>query len=73
MSVAWALEMFALYVTTVGALLLFLYLWRSPRLAEAWSTAEGRLEYQKHRRRLVIGVGLLAVWLVVEDLALIFL
>lgn len=70
---AWVLNSFGLYLTTVSALLIFLYLWRSPQLADAWSTAEGKVEYAKHRRRLMIAVGLLSAWLVIENLAIIFL
>jgi len=65
----WVLDTVGLYVTTVGALLLFLYLYRSPQLAEYWSSAEGRSEYPKYRRRLIIGTGLLAAWLVLENAA----
>ena len=70
---AWVLNSFGLYLTTVGALLIFLYLWRSPQMADAWSTVEGKGAYAKHRRRLMVGVGLLSVWLVIENLAIIFL
>jgi len=73
MTVAWVLTTIGLYVTTVGALLLFLYMWRSPRTADEWTTAEGKVEFVKHRRRIVVGVGLLAAWLVIENLAAIFL
>jgi hypothetical protein len=73
MNVIWLLNTFGLYVTTVGALLLFLYLWRSPRIVDAWTSAEGKIQYVKHRRRLLIGVALLATWLVFENLAVILL
>lgn len=73
MNVIWLLNSFGLYVTTVGALLLFLYLWRSPQIADAWTTPEGKLAYAKHRRRVLFGVALLAAWLVLENLAVIFL
>jgi len=65
--VQWILNTLGLYVTTVGALLLFLYLYRSPRVADHWSSAEGRSEYVRHRRRLIVGTGLLAAWLVLEN------
>jgi hypothetical protein len=65
--VQWILNTLGLYVTTVGALLLFLYLYRSPQGADYWSSAEGKGEYVRHRRRLIIGTGLLAAWLVLEN------
>jgi hypothetical protein len=65
------LNMVGLFVTTVGALLIFLYLWRSPRFADEWLSIEGKRAYGKHRRLLVVGVGLLATWLVIQYLAVI--
>jgi len=73
MNVIWLLNTFGLYVTTVGALLLFLYLWRSPPIVDDWTTPAGKLAYAKHRHRLIIGVGLLSLWLVFENLAVIIL
>ena len=73
MTTAWILGTVSLYATTFGALLIFLYLSNSPRSADAWETPEGKLAYSKHRRMLLTGVGLLAGWLVVQDLAIIFL
>ncbi len=73
MTTAWILGTVSLYATTFGALLIFLYLSNSPRSAEVWQSPEGRLAYAKHRRMLLAGVGLLAGWLVVQDLALILL
>jgi hypothetical protein len=69
----WVLNTVGLYVTTVGALLLFLYLYRSPQLAEHWSSPEGKTEYVKYRRRLIVGTGLLAAWLVLENATTLFL
>lgn len=69
----WVLGTLGLYVTTVGALLLFLYMYRSPAVAEYWSSPEGKTEYTRHRRRLVVGTGLLAAWLVLENAASLFL
>ena len=73
MTTAWILGTVSLYATTFGALLIFLYLSNSPRSAEHWQSPEGRLAYAKHRRMLLTGVGLLAGWLVIQDLALILL
>ncbi|HUK06119.1 MAG TPA: hypothetical protein VLV90_13675 [Burkholderiales bacterium] len=42
-------------------------------MADAWQTPEGRLAYAQHQRRLTVGVGLLAAWLVVQGAALILL
>jgi len=69
----WVLNTLGLYVTTVGALLLFLYMYRSPQLADHWNSPEGRSAYARHRRRLVVGTGLLAAWLVLENAAALFL
>ena len=71
MTTIWTLNLVGLFVTTVGALLIFLYLWKSPRFADDWLSIEGKRAYGKHRRLLVVGVGLLAVWLVIQYLALI--
>lgn len=73
MTTTWMLNTIGLFTTTVGALLIFLYLWKSPRFAEEWLTAEGKHAYSRHRRLLVIGVGLLAAWLVLQYVALILL
>lgn len=73
MTTTFALNLVGLFVTTVGALLIFLYLWRSPRFAEEWLSIEGKNAYAKHRSLLVIGVGLLASWLVLQYLAVILL
>jgi len=73
MTLAWILNTAGLYVTTVGALLIFLYLWNSPRFADAWLTPDGKRAYAKHRRLVVAGVGLLSAWLVLQYLALIVL
>jgi len=69
----WVLNTAGIYVTTVGALLLFLYLYRSPQLADHWASPEGKAEYVRHRRRLLFGTGLLAAWLVLENAATIWL
>lgn len=71
MTLAWFLNTFGLYLTTVGALLIFLYLWKSPRFADHWLTEDGKRAYAKHRRLVIVGVALLAAWLVLQYLALI--
>ena len=73
MSTAWILGSVSLFATTVGALLIFLYLCNTPHSAEDWQSAEGKAGYPKHRRMLIVSVGLLAAWLVVQYLAIILL
>jgi hypothetical protein len=72
MTTAWLLSTLGNYATTVGALLIFLYLWRSPKFAEQWLTPEGKRAYAKHRRQLIIGAGLVAAWFILNYLAFIF-
>ena len=71
MTIAWLLNTAGLFLTTVGALLIFLYLWKAPRFAEDWLSPEGKIAYEKHRRLLIIGVGLLAAWLLLQYVAVI--
>jgi hypothetical protein len=73
MTSAWLLSTVSLIATTVAALLIFLYLWKAPRLVDAWQTPEGRVAYAQHQRRLMIGVGLLAAWLLVQGFAAVLL
>lgn len=73
MPLAWILNTVGLFATTTGALLIFLYLWRSPRFAEQWLSPEGRRAYQKHRRLLTTAIGLIASWLVIQYLGVILL
>jgi hypothetical protein len=70
---AWVLNSVSLFVTTVGALLIFLYLSQAPRLAGDGIPVEVRKACEKHRRLLMIGTGLLACWLLIQDLAVILL
>jgi len=73
MTVAWLLSAVGLFATTAGALLIFLYLWRSPRFADNWLSADGKRAYARHRRLVIAGVGLLAAWLILQYLAIIVL
>jgi hypothetical protein len=73
MSAAWILNSVSLFVTTVGALLIFLHLSQAPRLADSRIPAEIQQACEKHRRSLMISVGLLAGWLLIQDLAVILL
>ena len=69
MNSAWLLSTVSLFATTVAALLMFLYLWKAPRLVDAWQSPEGRQAYTVHQRRLTLGVGLLAGWLLIQGFA----
>jgi len=73
MTTSWILGSVSLFATTVGALLIFLYLCNSPRSPEDWQSPEGKLAYARHRNLLIVGVGLLAAWLLVQYVALILL
>jgi hypothetical protein len=73
MTFAWLLSTVSLLATTIAALLIFLYLYKAPRLADAWQTPEGQRAYMQHQRRLMLGVGLLAAWLVVQGAAVILI
>ncbi len=73
MTAAWILNSLSLFVTTVGALLIFLYLSQAPRLVGDGIPAEVRQACEKHRRMLMISVGLLAGWLLIQDLAVILI
>ena len=67
----WILNTGGLFLTTMGALLIFLYLWKSPRLVDAWMSPEGKLHYAKHRRLLIVSLALLAAWPMIQYLAII--
>lgn len=73
MPLTWAFNAIGLFLMTVGALLIFLYLWKSPRFAEEWLSAEGKRAYAKHRHLLIVGTGLIAAWFVLQYLAIILL
>jgi hypothetical protein len=73
MTPTWLLGTVGLLATSVGALLIFLYLWRSPRFADDWLSPEGKRAYARHRRLVIAAVALLAVWLVMQYLAIIVL
>ncbi len=71
MTATWILNTIGLFTMTLGTLLILLYLWKSPRFAENWLSPDGQRAYAKHRRLLIISVGLLAAWLLVQYLAVI--
>jgi hypothetical protein len=71
MTTTWILNAVGLFLTTVGVLLIFLYLWKAPRFADQWLSPEGKSVYSKHRRLLIVAAGLLAAWFLVQYLAVI--
>ena len=73
MTSAWLLNEVGLLATTVGALLIFMYLLSPPRFADGLQTSEAKRAYAKHQRLLTTSVGLLSLWLVMQDLAVIIL
>jgi amino acid permease len=62
----WIVNAVGLFLTTVGALLIFLYLWKSPRLAEE-SAPASRPGHARHRNLLI------AAWFLLQCVALILL
>lgn len=73
MTTTWLISAIAFFVTAVGALLIFLSLYRAPRFGELALTTEEEVAYAKYRRRVTLGVGLLAAWVVAQYLAFILL
>ena len=67
----WILGSVSLFATTVGALLIFLHLWKAPRIVEDSLSPEAKRAYTRHQKQLTLGVGLLACWLLIQYLALI--
>lgn len=66
MTTIWVVNAVGLFATTAGALLMFLYLWQSPSLADDAQGPEIKRAYEKHRRLVVLGVGLLALSFVIQ-------
>ncbi|HJS37305.1 MAG TPA: hypothetical protein VJ789_04140 [Burkholderiales bacterium] len=60
-----------MFFTTAGALLIFLYLVETPKFAREWLSPEGQKAFARHRRLLVLGVGLLVAWIVMQYVAVI--
>jgi len=73
MTNAWLMNAVGLLSTTVGALLILLHLVSPSRFVEEFQTQEGKRAYAAHRRQLVIAVGLLCLWLLVQDVAFLLL
>ena len=68
MTTAWVLNAVGLFLTTAGALVMYLHLRRTPPVGENASSAEIRRAYQSDRNLVMIGVGLIAAWCVVQYL-----
>lgn len=66
MTTTWVLNAAGLFLTATGALLMYLHLRQYPRVSDDATVAEVRRAYEKDRRLLVIGVGLIAAWCVVQ-------
>ena len=67
---AWLLNEIGLLMTTIGALLMFLYLSPEPSFAKPMQPQESKQGFLKYQRQARAGVGLLAAWLVLQDLAI---
>lgn len=62
----WILNAAGLFLTMTGALLMYLYLRQTPHLAKNASPADVKRAYEKDRHLLLIGVGLIGAWCVVQ-------
>jgi len=71
MTHSWLLNAIGLFATTVGALLLLMHLMSPPRFTNELQTAEAKKAYALYHRRVVVAVGLLSLWLVLQDIAVI--
>lgn len=60
-----------MFFTTAGALLILLYLVETPKFAKEFLSAEGQQAFARHRRLLIVGVGLLVAWIVMQYVAVI--
>jgi hypothetical protein len=64
-------NMVGMFLTAVGALLILMYLEQTPQFAREWLSPDGQKAFARHQRRLVLGVGLLVAWIVLEYVAVI--
>jgi uncharacterized membrane protein len=67
----WIVGTAGLFLTTAGVLLIFLYLWKSPRLADNAQSPEKKGPYAPSRGLLILAVALIAVWFVLQYLSVI--
>jgi len=73
MTIAWLLNAIGLYATTVGALLILAHLLSSPHGDDDSQTSEAKRAVAMDRRKLALAVGLLCLWLVIQDVAVLLL
>lgn len=73
MTSSWLLNAIGLYATTVGALLILAQLISCGAYAEQLRTLELKEAYTTRLRKLVVAVGLLCLWLVIQDVAVLLL
>jgi len=72
MTMSWVLNAVGLFAVTAGALLMFLAFRNSPKFVNELQTDEAKRAYEKHRRLSIIAMGLIAAWLVVQYVGLLF-
>jgi hypothetical protein len=73
MIVSWMLNTASLFAATIGALLIFLYLWGAPRIGDGRLSPEEAQAGEAHRRRSLAGVGVLAAWLLFNAVGVVLL
>ncbi len=69
----WILETVGLFVTTVGALIAFLHLHRTSRALQGVRLPDECAPLYKDRRLLMITMGLMAGWFVVQYVGVILI
>jgi hypothetical protein len=72
MTTSWVLNAIGLFAVTAGALLMYLGLRNAPKSVPDSPTPADKLAYEKHRRLSMIAMGLIAAWLVVQYVGLLF-
>ena len=73
MTTTWMLETIGLLVTTVGALVAFLHLHRTSREMAHTPVPEACASLVRDRRLLMITMGLMAGWFIIQYVGLILL
>ena len=73
MTTTWMLETIGLLVTTVGALVAFLHLHRTSREMAHTPVPEACASLVRDRRLLMITMGLMAGWFIIQYIGLILL
>lgn len=68
----WLLTSLSFFVTTVGALLMVLSHRQVKQLAKEATSPEGREALDRQHQLLLLGMSLLAAWLVIQCVALVF-